>query len=157
MGTPDSPMVHRTVYCSLSGACHVSRPLGFGAVDRWSPLSSCETRQSGAFWLRGSNFLLAHCSLFIWYHSRPLGAVDRCSVGSPFRPCAHWTVRWFIAERLTEKIESGQFVGALAWAPDHVRCATSSTFVIAPNFLEFPNSFYLLVYVELYAPEINNN
>jgi hypothetical protein len=33
MGTPDSSMVHRTLYCSLSGECHVSRPLGFGAVD----------------------------------------------------------------------------------------------------------------------------
>ena len=33
-GTPDSPVVHRTGYCSLSCACHVSRPLGFGAVDR---------------------------------------------------------------------------------------------------------------------------
>jgi hypothetical protein len=32
--TPDSPVVHRTWHCSLSGACHVSRPLGFGAVDR---------------------------------------------------------------------------------------------------------------------------
>jgi hypothetical protein len=34
MGTPDSPVVHRTLYCSLSGECHVSRPLGFGVVDR---------------------------------------------------------------------------------------------------------------------------
>jgi hypothetical protein len=34
MGTPDSPVVHRTWHCSLSGACHVSQPLGFGAVDR---------------------------------------------------------------------------------------------------------------------------
>jgi hypothetical protein len=34
MGTPASPVVHRTLHCSLSGACHVSRPLGFGAVDR---------------------------------------------------------------------------------------------------------------------------
>jgi hypothetical protein len=33
-GTPDSPVVHRTGYYSLSGACHVSRPLGFGAIDR---------------------------------------------------------------------------------------------------------------------------
>jgi hypothetical protein len=47
MGTRDSPVVHQTWYCSLSGACHVSRPLGFGAVDRWSLLSSCYTRQSG--------------------------------------------------------------------------------------------------------------
>jgi hypothetical protein len=34
MGTPDGPVVHRTLHCLLSGACHVSRPLGFGAVDR---------------------------------------------------------------------------------------------------------------------------
>jgi hypothetical protein len=33
-GTPDSPVVHRTWHCSASGACHVSCPLGFGAVDR---------------------------------------------------------------------------------------------------------------------------
>jgi hypothetical protein len=45
--TPDSPVLHRTGQCSLSGACHVSRPLRFGAVDRWSPLSSCGTGQSG--------------------------------------------------------------------------------------------------------------
>jgi hypothetical protein len=45
-GTPDSPVVHRTWHCSLSGACNVSRPLGFGAVDHWSPLSSCDTGQS---------------------------------------------------------------------------------------------------------------
>jgi hypothetical protein len=29
--------------------------------------------------------------------------------------------------------------------------------VIAPNFVEFPNSLSLLVYVEIYAPEINDN
>jgi hypothetical protein len=33
MDTPDSPVVHRTGHCSLFGACHVSTPLGFGAVD----------------------------------------------------------------------------------------------------------------------------
>jgi hypothetical protein len=32
-GTPDSPVVHRIGHYSLSGACHVSRPLGIGAVD----------------------------------------------------------------------------------------------------------------------------
>jgi hypothetical protein len=30
-------------------------------------------------------------------------------------------------------------------------------FVFAPNIIEFPNSFSLLVYVELFAPEINDN
>jgi hypothetical protein len=34
-------------HCSLSGACHVNTPLGFGAVDRWSPLSCSCTGQSG--------------------------------------------------------------------------------------------------------------
>jgi hypothetical protein len=29
--------------------------------------------------------------------------------------------------------------------------------VFAPNFVEFPNSFSLLVYVELYAPDIDDN
>jgi hypothetical protein len=29
--------------------------------------------------------------------------------------------------------------------------------VFAPNFVEFPNSLSLLVYVELYALEINDN
>jgi hypothetical protein len=33
MGASDSPVVYQTGYYSLSGACHVSRPLGFGAVD----------------------------------------------------------------------------------------------------------------------------
>jgi hypothetical protein len=34
---------------------------------------------------------------------------------------------------------------------------TASILVFAPNFVEFPNSFSLLVYVELYAPKINDN
>jgi hypothetical protein len=33
MGTPDSLVVHRTLHYSLSGECHVSRPLGFRAID----------------------------------------------------------------------------------------------------------------------------
>jgi hypothetical protein len=33
MGTPDSPVVHRIGHCSVSSACHISGPLGFGAVE----------------------------------------------------------------------------------------------------------------------------
>jgi hypothetical protein len=47
IGAPDSPVVHRTLHCSLSGARHVSYPLGFGAVDHWRLLSSSGTGQSG--------------------------------------------------------------------------------------------------------------
>jgi hypothetical protein len=46
-GAPDSPVVHRTGHCSLSGVCHVSTLLGFGAVDRWTSLSCSCTGQSG--------------------------------------------------------------------------------------------------------------
>ena len=48
MGTPDSLVAHwtGTVHCSVcaTSAC----PLGFGAVDRWNPLSCSCTGQSGA-------------------------------------------------------------------------------------------------------------
>jgi hypothetical protein len=48
MGTPDSPVVHRIgpVHCPVRATS--ARPLGFGAVDRWNPLSYSCTGQSGA-------------------------------------------------------------------------------------------------------------
>jgi hypothetical protein len=39
-GAPDS-----TVHCPVRATS--ARPLGFGAVDRWNPLSFCCTGQSG--------------------------------------------------------------------------------------------------------------
>jgi hypothetical protein len=164
-GTPDSPVVHRTWHCSLSGVCHVSRLLGFGAVDRWSPLSSCGTGQSGAFLLHGSDFLLLHCALFTVHCSRLLGSIDRCSIGSPDMSSSHWKVRWIIVKRLWEKPESDQFVGALAWAPDSggAHRTVSDAPLAAPmhvfcsKLCRVPNLFSLLVYVELYAPDINDN
>jgi hypothetical protein len=63
MGAPNSPVAHRTLHCSLSGARHVSYPLGFGAVDRWCLLSSSDTvhqcSDSVALTLRGT---VHHCS-----------------------------------------------------------------------------------------------
>jgi hypothetical protein len=70
-GTPDGPVVHRTWHCSLSSACHISGPLGFGAVYCLSPLSSCGTGQSGGtlespvrsnFAVLTSDFCIVHCS-----------------------------------------------------------------------------------------------
>jgi hypothetical protein len=48
MDAPDSLVRHRTVtvHCSVSATS--ARQLGFGAVDRWSRLSSCCNVQSGA-------------------------------------------------------------------------------------------------------------
>jgi hypothetical protein len=63
MGTQGSPVAHRTGHCSLSGACHVCAPLGFGAVDRWSPLSCSCTGQSGGTPDMSGVFLLL-CSDF---------------------------------------------------------------------------------------------
>jgi hypothetical protein len=48
MGTPDSPVVHQTctVHCPVRATS--ARLLGFGAVDRWNPLSYSCTGQYGA-------------------------------------------------------------------------------------------------------------
>jgi hypothetical protein len=105
-----------------------------------------------------SQLWLLHCALFTVHHSRLLGTVDCCSVASPDMSGAHRTVRWIIAERLWEKPESDQFVVCSAWAPDSVRYATSSTNAcLCSKLCWVPNLFSLLVYVELYAPEINVN
>jgi hypothetical protein len=122
MGTLDSPVVHRTEHCSLSGACHVSTPLGFGAVDRWSPLSCSFTGQSGAtpdmsgaFWLHS---LTSEFALYTF-------AVDRWAqvTVAPLdhRTCPVHTghVRWIIAERALVKPESAQFEWSSAWGTGH--------------------------------------
>jgi hypothetical protein len=86
MGTPDSPVVHRTRHCSLSSAWHVSTPLGFGAVDRWSPLSySCTGHVRRVLTSQPDIWLSALCAFTIY-------AIDhwapgyRCSVSSPDSP-----------------------------------------------------------------------
>jgi hypothetical protein len=121
MGTPDSPVVHWTWHCSLSGVCHVSRSLGFGAVDRWSPLSSCGTRQSGGAPdspVRSDfavlNFWLLHCS--------SVSAVDRWAKFT-VAPLAHRTVRCTPDSPVNysgvtlRKPESGQFARCLGLSP----------------------------------------
>jgi hypothetical protein len=156
MGTPDSTVLHRTWHCSLSGACHVNRPLGFGAVDRWSSLFTCGTGQFGAFWLCSSDFgtMHFHCSPqstigHSWSLLRWLIGHVRCTPdsqvnysGATLRKNPRATSSW--GSRPGHRTMSG----ALLAAP---------LLVFAPNFVEIPNSISLLVYVELYAPEINEN
>jgi hypothetical protein len=136
---------HRTVrWCTEQGTVHCpvcatsARPLGFGADDRWNPLSCSCTRQSGAtpdmsgatpdmsgvLWLLCSD--LCH-ALFTTVHFRQttVGAGYRCFVGSPDMSGAHRTVRWIIAERLPVKNPIVAYsLGAWPSAPDTVRCAT---------------------------------
>jgi hypothetical protein len=47
MGTPDSPVRHRTVIVRCLVHATSSRLLGFGAVNRWRRLSFCCTGQPG--------------------------------------------------------------------------------------------------------------
>jgi hypothetical protein len=132
-------------HCSLSGARHISPSLGFGAVDRWSALSSCCTGQSGATpdSMVTSNF----CR----------GTVHYCSLSQS-------TVWWIIEERASEFMRVACSKGAWLGAPDSVRC-TSNTVWCAKNqhtqiLLQFfdwiPNWISFLVCVEPYASEIND-
>jgi hypothetical protein len=87
MNTPDSPMVRRTLNCSLSDECRVSRSLGFGAIDHLSLLSSCGTGQSDVTVDTDCHLTssTADCA-----RSR---AVDRWAKLT-VAPLSHRTVRW---------------------------------------------------------------
>jgi hypothetical protein len=149
---------HRTVRCCI-GHGTIQCPVPATSADRWSlerlivevlcPLAAPD--MSGVFWLRSFDFWLAHCALLLFI------AVDRCAELT-FAPLAHRTFRWIIAKRLPENPVSGQFVECSAWAPDSVWCATGSIIAsLCSNLCWVPNLLSLLVYVDLYAPEINDN
>jgi hypothetical protein len=99
MGTPDSPVAHRTFIVHCPVCATLARPLGFGAGQPLEPLSFCSTGQSGATPDSPvtSDFcaLTSVATLFTKVHfwSRPLVPVSRCSAGSPDSPVAHRTVR----------------------------------------------------------------
>jgi hypothetical protein len=131
MGAPGSPVCHRTGTVPCPVRRHVSQSLGFGVGRPLEALSSCGTGQSGALWLRCSDFrrnTVAHC---ITLQNRPLALDSRC-------PLAQWTVRWIIAEHAQE------FLRVASWhlygpdAPDIVRWHTRQSG--APNFSTL-NSF----------------
>jgi hypothetical protein len=148
-------MAHQTQHCSLSGACHVSTPLGFGAVNSWSSLScSCIGQSggtpdmSGAFWLSA---LISDRALYT-FCSRPLAQVT-------VAPLAHRTVRWIIAEHIPGKTREwpvrvvlGLGHRTLSGAP-----LAASFQVFASKFIWVPNLISFLVYIEPYAPKRNDN
>jgi hypothetical protein len=140
MGTPDSPLVHRTLYCSLSGECHVSRPLGFGAIDRSSLLSSCGTGQSGAFWLcrLTSDFCSADCAA--------VSVVDHWAKLT-VALLAHQTVRWILADARCENTRVASSRGA---QPGHQ--TMSGVPLAAPNLVcsklcRIPSSHFLCMFM----------
>jgi hypothetical protein len=144
MGPPDSPMVHRTLHCSFSGARHVSYLLGFGAVDCWHIQSSSSTEHSSDLWLRCSDFCTA---LFITVHicSRSLTRRERLLRWLIGQSGAHQTVLWIIADGAHEIPKSGWFVCTRTWCTGHCsvhHCSTLSG-PFAPNWFESPTELLL--------------
>jgi hypothetical protein len=87
MGTPDSPVAHRTITVHYPVRAMLARLLGFGVVDRWSRLSFCCTGQSGELSLLRSNFCrdtVHHCS----------SAQSTVGAQGAVAPLAHQIVRW---------------------------------------------------------------
>jgi hypothetical protein len=139
MGTPDSPVAHRTgiVHCPVLATS--ARPLGFGVT--W-PLESlhqtvwCHTEHvrwplTSVLWLLPRT---------VHFCNRPLTLSDRCSAGSPDMSGAHRTVRWIIAEHAQKKPESGM---SAAWCTVHrpMRHRQHTLESFAPNLFVSPTGF----------------
>jgi hypothetical protein len=128
---------HQTLHCSLSGVCHVIRPLGFGAIDRWLRLSLWCTGQSGATW-RHRLSLTFWCFGLRWQST--VGEVDRCS-------WAHRIVRWFLAEERCVFLRAASSLSA----PVHTGQSVAPQVGADPFcsiLIEFPQGlFSLYVYV----------
>jgi hypothetical protein len=143
MGAPDSPGAHRTgtVHCPVCATS--ARPLGFGAVDRWSALSFCCTGQSGDLWLLRSDFCVA---LFTTVDS----AQSTIGAQGVVAPLAHCTVWWIIAERASEFQRVACSNGTWPSALDTVWCAKNQhTLSLAVFFDWVPNWISFLVVLNL--------
>jgi hypothetical protein len=99
MGTPDSPVAHRTVTVHSPVRATLARLLGFGAVDRWSPLSFCCTGESDGTPDSSvtSDFcaLTSDLALFITVHlsSQQLARRESLLRWLTGQLGVHWTVR----------------------------------------------------------------
>jgi hypothetical protein len=125
---------HRAVrWCTDSEQCPVSAT----STDHWGwelltvelfcPLTSSDSpvahRTVRCVLTLHTNFWLMCRS----QRSRPLGEVDRCSVGSPDSPVVHQTVWWILVDKLWENPRAASLRRAAFWAPDSVWCATGCT------------------------------
>jgi hypothetical protein len=107
-------------WCTRHGTVHC--PVRATSAERWSPLSSCDTGQSGALWLLTSTlFTVASSAQSTIECSWPL----LCWLAG--QSGAHRTVRWIIAVWLWENLRSTSLRSASAWAPDCVWCGTGCT------------------------------
>jgi hypothetical protein len=84
MGTPDSPVEHRTGIVHYPVRATSARPLGFGAVDHWNSLSCSCTGQSGGTPDIPVNYSGARPEKTREWHVRlVLGLVHRTLSGAP--------------------------------------------------------------------------
>jgi hypothetical protein len=148
IGTPDSPVVHRTHHCSLSGACHVSRLLGFRAIDCWRLLSFWCIGQSGAIWHRrlSSNLWWSDCcTVDCWWSGPLLRGLTGQSSGTPVSPV-------IFSGRVLRKPESGKFTESSSQGTGHYPVHTgqsgaplAATILICFELVELSQGHFLCV------------
>jgi hypothetical protein len=156
-------MAHRTVrWCTGHGTVHC--PVHATSADHWGLerltvevlcfLVALDSPVRSDFAVLTSNFCTVHCSPqsivgHTWPLLRWLTGHVQCTPdiavnysGTTLEKTWEWPVRGCLG------LGTGQ-------CP--VRHWQHLYLSFAPNFVEFPNSFSLLVCVEIYAPEINDN
>jgi hypothetical protein len=164
-------MAHRTVrWCTRQDTVHC--PVRATSAHRWGleqltvevlcPLAAPDNPVAHRTCPMRSDFAAPTFDLHtIHFYCTPqstVGAVHRCFTGSLDMSGTQWTVRWIITEWLFEKHENDQLGRCSAWAPDSVRCAIDNTISsLCSKLCWFPNLTSFLVYVELYAPQINDD
>jgi hypothetical protein len=157
-------MAHRTVWWCI-GHDTVHCPVHATPVDRWGleqltvevlcPLAAPDSLVRFDFAALTSDLRTVHCSSD--------KAVDRwrswpllCWLAGHVQCTPDRLVNYSGAT--LEKPESDQFVGCSAYTSDSIRCATGSTNeCLCSKLCRVPSLFSLLVYIELYAPEIIDN
>jgi hypothetical protein len=158
MGTPDSLVRHRTGTVRCQVRRHITQPLGFGAQSTVGALSLrhrtvwCHTGQSGALWLRGSDFYRGTVAL---------SRVDRwrwiaLPAGTPDSPVNY-------SGACLRFLEGGCLTTVWPSCIEHcpvahrtVRCSSPQhTQVLLLRFNWVPNLNLLFVCVAPYAPVIH--
>jgi hypothetical protein len=160
MGTPDSPVVHRTGHCSLSGDAISAHRWGLEwltigvlcpvvAPDSPVPHRTCRVRSDFTAW-----HLTLHCTLLLSTVDARLPLLRwltghvRCT---PYSPVNYRGTRPGKTREWLVRVELGLGHRTLSGAP----LATHSQ-VLCSKFCWVPNFISFLVCVEPYAPEIKD-
>jgi hypothetical protein len=112
MGTPDTILF--IVRC-------VPRQPTIGVWSGWPLKSFVLLRHRTDRCILTLQFWVLLCPLFIVHRSRPLARLTVALL-------PHQTVRWILVEWLWENSRALSSLGASAWAPDSVWCATGCTY-----------------------------